>query len=108
MNRDEDVSERERIALVLVDANDVKAERRQHRLRELADLERVGRLLEVRNEATLAPLAELAALLAGYAVRRLALGDVLELRTLDDLLADRRRAITRRGGVRGCDRPWGS
>src|SRR5205085_1635747 len=91
------------------DADDVEAERREHRLRDLTGLQCVRRGLELRKETPLAALPEVTAVLRRSGVGRFALRDVLELLTADDLGADllgaraRRRRILRGHGARDCE-----
>jgi hypothetical protein len=98
------VAQRERVALPRVDADHVVAELRQHRLRELARRERVGRLLEGGHEPAAAAPPEVAALPPRPGVRRLAPRHVLELRPAGDLGAQARGAVAGRRGVGGRDR----
>ena len=94
--------ERERVALAAVQADDVIPERREHRRRDLAGLERVGGFRELRHVSGFRRRAEIAALGARNRVDGLALGDVLELCALRDLVSERLRFRLRGGAVRGC------
>src|SRR6185369_1621285 len=87
------------IARPRVEPDEVISERRQHRLRDLARLQRIDRLLELRHEATLRSLAQVAAVDAGDGISGLALRHILELGAAHDLVAERKEAIAHHGAV---------
>ena len=74
-----------RVALVLVDTDDVPAERCEDRLRHFAHFQCIGGFLELRHEPVAAALAERTTVGARNAVHGFALGNVFELGASCDL-----------------------
>ena len=78
LDAEQDVSKRQRVALLLVDSDEMKAERRKNGLGQLARTKLVGCLLELGYETPFGSATEVSTLRAGDGTARLAPGDGLE------------------------------
>src|SRR3954468_1600374 len=107
----------DRVALALIDADQVIPKRGQHRLRDFALLESVRRTLEGRHETTASSFGERAAVDGSRRIGRLGLRYVLELLATQDSRSESHRVGADRGRIGGGDcarydqdrhlrRPW--